>query len=148
MVKWLWETTRVWEVLGQIPASYTWWIFFTLIYCKHCIVCLERPKINEKEARDGPFKKIFFQICQDSNISNFWRLLIRENAVPFRPNGMGGFCDCHVGRRGRRIHDHRRHAAQLDPAHHDRPEFQVLVRARSTLSGVLQSHLAVNLMKE
>ena len=31
--------------------------FFTLICCKNCIVCLKRPKINEKEARVGPFLK-------------------------------------------------------------------------------------------
>ena len=30
---------------------------FTLICCKNCIVCLKRPKINEKEAGVGPFKK-------------------------------------------------------------------------------------------
>ena len=29
--------------------------FFTLICCKNCIVCLKRPKINEKEAGVGPF---------------------------------------------------------------------------------------------
>ena len=37
--------------------------FFTLIWCKNCNdVCLKRPKINEKEARVGPFffkKKLF-----------------------------------------------------------------------------------------
>ena len=33
-------------------------IFFTLISCKNCIVCWKRPKINEKEAGDGPFKKL------------------------------------------------------------------------------------------
>ena len=31
--------------------------FFTYICCKNCSVCLERLKINEKEARVGPFKK-------------------------------------------------------------------------------------------
>ena len=31
--------------------------FFTLICCKNCIVCLKRPKINEKEAEVGPFVK-------------------------------------------------------------------------------------------
>ena len=31
--------------------------FFTLIWCKICNVCLKRPKINEKEAVDGPFFK-------------------------------------------------------------------------------------------
>ena len=29
--------------------------FFTYICCKNCIVCLKRPKINEKEAVVGPF---------------------------------------------------------------------------------------------
>ena len=31
--------------------------FFTLICCKNYIVCLKIPKINEKEAGVGPFKK-------------------------------------------------------------------------------------------
>ena len=39
----------------QNPAPYTGWTFFTLIHCKNWIVCLERPKINEKEAEVGPF---------------------------------------------------------------------------------------------
>ena len=30
---------------------------FTYICCKNCIVCLKRPKIHEKEAVVGPFKK-------------------------------------------------------------------------------------------
>ena len=30
---------------------------FTLICCKNCSVCLKRPKINEKEAGVGTFKK-------------------------------------------------------------------------------------------
>ena len=30
---------------------------FHMIGCKNCIVCLRRPKINEKEAGVGPFKK-------------------------------------------------------------------------------------------
>ena len=29
--------------------------FFTLIFCKNCIVCLKRPKINKKVARVGAF---------------------------------------------------------------------------------------------
>ena len=29
--------------------------FFALIFCKKYIVCLKRPKINDKEARVGPF---------------------------------------------------------------------------------------------
>ena len=31
--------------------------FFTLISCKKLLVCLKRPKINEKEAGVGPFLK-------------------------------------------------------------------------------------------
>ena len=31
--------------------------FFTLIFCKNCIFSLKLPKINEKEAGVGPFKK-------------------------------------------------------------------------------------------
>ena len=48
---------RLWV---RIPAPYTGWTFFTYICCKNCNdVCLKRPKINEKEARVGPFKKIY-----------------------------------------------------------------------------------------
>ena len=36
----------------QIPNGH----FFTLICCK--IVCLKRSKINETEARNGPFKNV------------------------------------------------------------------------------------------
>ena len=31
--------------------------FFTLICCKNCIVCLKRPKINEKESGMDHFLK-------------------------------------------------------------------------------------------
>ena len=31
---------------------------FTFICCKNCIVCLKRPKINEKEAGVGPFLNV------------------------------------------------------------------------------------------
>ena len=30
--------------------------FFTVICCKNCTVCLKKPKINENEAGDDPFK--------------------------------------------------------------------------------------------
>ena len=37
--------------------------FFTLICCKNCNnVCLKTPKIKEKEAGVGPFKKQYFAI--------------------------------------------------------------------------------------
>ena len=44
-----------------IPAPDTGWTwhFFTLICCKNYIVCLKRPKTNEKEAEVGPFLKNF-----------------------------------------------------------------------------------------
>ena len=41
-------------------------IFFALICCKNCIVCLKRPKLNEKEAGVGPFfikKSVTFHYC-------------------------------------------------------------------------------------
>ena len=34
--------------------------FFTLICCKNCIVCLNRPKINKNWPRSGPFIKNIF----------------------------------------------------------------------------------------
>ena len=41
--------------------------FFTLICCKNCIVCLKRPKINEKESGVGPFflKKTVLNLPKD-----------------------------------------------------------------------------------
>ena len=70
--KWLWEPWSSgygWRLMFErswvwILAPYTGWRFghfFTLIFCKNCVVCLKRPKINQKEARVGPFfKKTFF----------------------------------------------------------------------------------------
>jgi len=47
------------RLLFWIPALHTGWTwhFFTLICCKNCIVCLKRPKMNEKEAGVGLFLK-------------------------------------------------------------------------------------------
>ena len=47
------------KVVGSNPSARYWMdmTFFTLICCRKCIVCLKRPKINEKEAGVGPFKK-------------------------------------------------------------------------------------------
>ena len=39
----------------RIAVPYTGWTFFTLICCTICIVCLKRPKLNEKEAWIGTF---------------------------------------------------------------------------------------------
>jgi len=53
--------THFQEVVGLNPGAIYWMdmTFCTLIYCKNCFVCLKRPKINEKEAKVGPFKKVF-----------------------------------------------------------------------------------------
>ena len=47
------------KVVGSNPSGIYWMdmTFFTLTCCKKCIVCLKRLKINEKEARVGPFLK-------------------------------------------------------------------------------------------
>ena len=57
---------RLWV---RIPAPYTGWTFFTFICCKNCIVCLKRQKFNEKEAGDGPIKKIVTQPLQSGEMS-------------------------------------------------------------------------------
>ena len=44
--------------------------FFTLICSKNCTVCLERPKINEKEAGVSPFLK--------KNLTSFWAIAERR----------------------------------------------------------------------
>ena len=40
----------------RIQAPYSGWTFSHRFVVK-IVVCLKRPKINEKEAGDGPFKK-------------------------------------------------------------------------------------------
>ena len=41
----------------RIPALDAGWRYLDIILLEICNVCLERPKINEIEAGDGPFKK-------------------------------------------------------------------------------------------
>ena len=43
--------------------------FFTYICCKNCLVCLKRPKINEKEARVGPFKHLLLKDLTFLNVA-------------------------------------------------------------------------------
>ena len=46
--------------MASSPGAIYWMelTFFTLICCKNCIdVCLNRPKMNVKEAGVGPFLK-------------------------------------------------------------------------------------------
>ena len=45
---------RTWVL---IPGLDTGWTFFHIKSCKICTVCLERPKLNGREAWDGPFLK-------------------------------------------------------------------------------------------
>ena len=53
----------------RIPVPYTGWTwhFSHWFVVKNCIVCLKRPKINEKEAGIGPFflKKTWGQLYSD-----------------------------------------------------------------------------------
>ena len=41
----------------QIPSPDTRRTFLTFICCKIYIVCLKRPKIDDEQARDGPFQE-------------------------------------------------------------------------------------------
>ena len=47
----LWEETHIQEVVGSNPSIGYW-----MNICSHCIVFLKTPKVNEKEAVDGPLK--------------------------------------------------------------------------------------------
>ena len=78
---------------------YTGWTFghfFTLIFCKNGIVCLERPKIKEKEAGVGPFVK---------RLSNDWvqlkkaRKLLKVSLISVRTSSMN-----YVNHRDHSIH--------------------------------------------
>ena len=46
-----------WRSWVRILALYTGWTFFAFVCCKKIKGCLKRPKINEIEVGDGPFKK-------------------------------------------------------------------------------------------
>ena len=48
------------EVVGSNPSTGYWIEIFHIYCCKNCNVCLKRPKINKKEAGNGPTKKIVF----------------------------------------------------------------------------------------
>ena len=43
----------------RIPSPDIGWTFFHIDFCKICIVCLKRPKINEKEAWNGSLINAF-----------------------------------------------------------------------------------------
>ena len=50
--------------------------YFTLICCKNCIVCLKRPKINEKEAGVGPFFEKTPLLSNSLNLSTIFLVSI------------------------------------------------------------------------
>ena len=64
----------------QIQAPYTVWTFLTFICCKNCIVWLNRRKQNEKEARNGRFKKFLGQWTFYSIVPT---LQLNSNVMPF-----------------------------------------------------------------
>ena len=51
---WSWEETHVMKVVGSNHSTLSGY-FFTYLCCKNCNFCWKVPKINEKEAVDGPF---------------------------------------------------------------------------------------------
>ena len=56
MVSWIGEETHVPKVVGSNPGTAYWmYIFFAIISCKNCNVCLKKTKINEIVAEDSPF---------------------------------------------------------------------------------------------
>ena len=66
--------------------------YFASICCKNWIVCLKRLKINEKEARVGPFFKIKFRInlCSAEleaismvDFENYHHLTLQRQSVCF-----------------------------------------------------------------
>ena len=60
-----WSRGYGWQIMYwvRIPEPNNGWTFglFTLICCTNCIVCLRRPKINEKEAGVGP--SIYYKLA-------------------------------------------------------------------------------------
>ena len=61
--------------------------YFTLIFCKNCIFCLERPKINKKRLEFGPFKKYRWR----KNKLFFW-LLVQWKKM--KMNEINSFISC------------------------------------------------------
>ena len=71
-------------------------LFYIYICRKSCNVCLKRPKINEKEARIGPFlKKNHSSFSQSANQIRFICFKYRKDlsqfqCIIFMPNFRGG----------------------------------------------------------
>ena len=60
--------------------------FFTYICCKNCDVCLERPKINEKEAGVGPFKNIALSFSASPHVVADLRIYLNVNRTVANSN--------------------------------------------------------------
>ena len=71
LVLWLKEETHIRRSWDWIPVPDTRRTFFTLICCKIWIDCLKRSKMNEKEAEDGPFLKIYVSYGKMCSIVHF-----------------------------------------------------------------------------
>ena len=57
----VWEKTHVLKVVGSNPGTvYQMDIISHIFYVKIVLFVRKRPKINEKEAGVGPFKKDWF----------------------------------------------------------------------------------------
>ena len=79
------------------PCAIYWMdmTFFTLISCSNCIVCLKRPKINEKEAENSYFKKDMTAIVE---VRTKLVILRKINCSKVKSVGGGGG-GCSHGRR-------------------------------------------------
>ena len=71
LVKWLWEMTHFWEVVGSNPRT-IYWMDMTFFHIDW-IVYFKRPKINKKEPGFDPWKKynIELVLINDSLIQRF-----------------------------------------------------------------------------
>ena len=58
LVLWSLEETHFLKVVGSNLSTGYWVDIFSHWLLENCNVCLKRPKINEKEAGDDPFKKV------------------------------------------------------------------------------------------
>ena len=70
--------TNVREVVGS-----TWMDIFHIDLSINCIVCLKRPKINEKETGFGPLKKsnLLARLKRDETIENSCQKVERTPTV-------------------------------------------------------------------
>ena len=69
--------THVQEVMCSNPGAIYWMDmpFFTLICCKNCIVCLKRPKLNQKRPGLADFKNSLQLNCNLTPFISFVRVV-------------------------------------------------------------------------